>query len=288
MREFTIQANDGLVLSAAAFEADGASAVVQIIHGLREHKERYYPLAEFLLSKGYSVIITDLRGHGLSVNAKYFLGHFESIDELLDDQLLITDYIEKTYPGKDIFMIAHSQGAALARLYLKDNDTHIKKLIMTGAYAPSPASYIVRGICKFSRDRNHSNTVTGLVASMVNSPDEKKIFGNYTAALDYMNDPLIHGCRLTNGVIYSMAEATCLMQKVPVHKCLNEDLRILLAYGSDDPTGRLGKMKRTVLNLNRDGYRHIFTAYYPQAKHAVLHEMYAEEIYKDISMFLSD
>ena len=288
MREFTITAKDGLVISAAVFEASDPKAAVQIIHGLREHKERYYAFAEFLAGKGYTAVISDLRGHGQSVNAKYFLGHFESCDELVDDQTAVTGFIEENFPGLNIYMSAHSQGASIARLYLKNNDTRIKKLIMTGAFAPSPVSELTRSVCSFARSKNHSNTVTGLIASYVNSPDEKRLFNNYTSAVEYTRDPLIHGCRLTNGAIYSMADANCLMKQVPVHKCLNEELRILLAYGSDDPNGKVSPYKRTLTQLNRDGYCHIFTVHYPGVKHAVLHDMYVEEIYKDIAMFLSD
>jgi alpha-beta hydrolase superfamily lysophospholipase len=288
MREFTITARDGLIISAAAFEPENPRGAVQIIHGLREHKERYYPLAEFLSGIGYAVFISDLRGHGQSVNARYFLGHFESCGELVDDQSAVTACIEQTCPGIPVYMIAHSQGASIARLYLKNNDTRIKKLIMTGAFAPTASSSLIRGICSFSQNRNHANTVTGLIASYVNSPDEKRIFNNYTSALEYSRDPLVHGCRLTNGAIYSMADAACLMKQVPVHKCLNEELRILLAYGAHDPNGRVSPLRRTLNQLNRDGYCHIFTVHYPGVKHAVLHDMYVDEIYKDISMFLSD
>ena len=40
------------------------SACLQIVHGMSEHKERYYPFMEYLAEKGFACIINDVRGHG--------------------------------------------------------------------------------------------------------------------------------------------------------------------------------------------------------------------------------
>ena len=48
MEEFTMQAKDGLPLSVALSEVAEPRAVVQIIHGMKEHKERYYEFMQVL------------------------------------------------------------------------------------------------------------------------------------------------------------------------------------------------------------------------------------------------
>ena len=56
---------DDLALSVMTFTPDTApKAVIQIVHGMCEHKERYIPFMEFLCSNGYACIIHDHRGHG--------------------------------------------------------------------------------------------------------------------------------------------------------------------------------------------------------------------------------
>lgn len=42
-------------------------AIVQLVHGMSEHKERYIPFMEYLTDKGYITVIHDHRGHGKSV-----------------------------------------------------------------------------------------------------------------------------------------------------------------------------------------------------------------------------
>ena len=73
-------------LSLAVFRAEKAKAVVQIIHGMQEHKERYYSFAEFLAKNGYSVVVSDMRGHGKDAP---ILGH---IADKKGEQLIIEDY----------------------------------------------------------------------------------------------------------------------------------------------------------------------------------------------------
>ena len=45
---------DGLELEIAIFEpSENPKAIVQISHGMAEHKERYYPFMEFLSKKDF-------------------------------------------------------------------------------------------------------------------------------------------------------------------------------------------------------------------------------------------
>ena len=70
---------DGLQLSVMTITPDCAPVgIVQISHGMCEHKERYIPIMEFLASKGFACIIHDHRGHGGSVKSEEDLRLFLS------------------------------------------------------------------------------------------------------------------------------------------------------------------------------------------------------------------
>ena len=60
---------DGLEISVMALIPDKKPyrAVVQLVHGMSEHKERYIPFMQHLAKLGYVVVIHDHRGHGKSV-----------------------------------------------------------------------------------------------------------------------------------------------------------------------------------------------------------------------------
>ena len=67
---------DGLKLSAAECAVRNPRAVVQIVHGMSEHKERYYPFMEFLAEHGIASVADDHRGHGASAPCREDLGYF--------------------------------------------------------------------------------------------------------------------------------------------------------------------------------------------------------------------
>lgn len=66
-----ISKQDGLTLSVLWTEPEKkVRGVVQISHGMSEHKERYLPFMKFLAGHGYAAVIHDHRGHGGSVREK--------------------------------------------------------------------------------------------------------------------------------------------------------------------------------------------------------------------------
>ena len=60
----------------SAIDEDCIKGVVQFSHGMAEHKERYYPLMEYLAANGFASAINDHRGHGESVRSKEDRGYF--------------------------------------------------------------------------------------------------------------------------------------------------------------------------------------------------------------------
>ena len=55
---------DGLKLHVLLMEPEGEpKGIVQIVHGMAEHKERYEPFMEMLCKHGYISVIHDHRGH---------------------------------------------------------------------------------------------------------------------------------------------------------------------------------------------------------------------------------
>ena len=58
---------DGLKLHVLLMEPkQSPKGIVQICHGMAEHKERYEPFMQMLCNNGYISVIHDHRGHGKS------------------------------------------------------------------------------------------------------------------------------------------------------------------------------------------------------------------------------
>lgn len=95
---------DGLKLSLIYAEPEGApKGIVQIAHGMCEHKERYIPLMEFLASNGFAAVCHDHRGHGASVKSPEDLGYMGKGGWLamVDDAKAVTDWAKARWPGRE-------------------------------------------------------------------------------------------------------------------------------------------------------------------------------------------
>ena len=117
-----VSKNDKIELEIAIAEPkQEAKGIIQISHGMAEHKERYYDFMNYLAKNGYICVIHDHRGHGASVKQKQDLGYFysEDINYIVDDLYQVTEFIKNKYKGLEVILFSHSMGTLVARNYLK-------------------------------------------------------------------------------------------------------------------------------------------------------------------------
>ena len=93
MENIVLKASDGYALSLAVFEREHPRGYIQIIHGMEEHKERYEAFAEQLRQAGFTVVTSDMRGHGEHAPKLGFFKEKDGDRYLLSDQVQITAYI---------------------------------------------------------------------------------------------------------------------------------------------------------------------------------------------------
>lgn len=133
---------DALPLSVAVTRPEGdPKGIVQFVHGMIEHKERYFPFMEWLSAHGYICIISDLRGHGASVRSEDDLGYFGKGGwlALVEDIKTVGDKARAQYPGLPFTLLGHSMGSMVVRSYLKRYDSTIDRLIVSGSPSDNPA-----------------------------------------------------------------------------------------------------------------------------------------------------
>ncbi len=288
MEELKLFAKDGLQLDCFYSKVEKPRALVQIIHGMAEHKERYLELIKFLNDYGFNVIISDLRGHGKSVNKDYPLGHIESIDELVDDQMVITNYIKKDNPGLDLYIFSHSFGTCISRNYIMKHDDEIKKLILSGTVGYNPGSKLGARIGKKKMKKNKYMKSKLLFAFTNNLSFKDKLnWLSYSKENieNYKADPLC-GFRFDVSGYYTLFESVKNLTKTDMYECKNKDLKILSISGIDDRTTLHTKGLKKVLGyLNTAGYKNTSFIEYPHMKHEILMEEEKDKVLKDILQF---
>jgi alpha-beta hydrolase superfamily lysophospholipase len=110
------QAADGTCLQAYAWApaAGPARGVVVLVHGIRDHAQRYGALAEALAASGIAVVAQDHRGHGHSGGPRQ---RFDSVEQLMGDLDLAIEQARRQYPGLPLFLFGHSMGGLVVTHY---------------------------------------------------------------------------------------------------------------------------------------------------------------------------
>ncbi len=295
-QENLISKQDGLSLAITIIEPKiKAKGIVQISHGMAEHKERYEDFMKYLASEGYIIVIHDHRGHGKSVKREEDLGYFYSdeIDAIVDDLYQVTTYIKEKYQNLDVILFSHSMGTLVSRCYLKKYASEIKKLILCGP--PTKNNLVTVGIflAKLGTLLGKSKTPNKFLNQLT--------FGNYNKNLNienewicsdiktvttYNTDKLCGFIFTTNGFLnlYKMMKASFNKNNWVI---TNPKLSIYIIAGKADPViQNEKKFYQLVEFLKSVGYQNITTKLYPGKRHELLNELNHEEVYQDILAFI--
>lgn len=285
--EFTVSATDGLLLACALFPCEHPKGVIQMIHGAKEHKERYYDFCTFLQENGYAVLISDTRGHGASLNEKYTLGYMDGLALLIEDQRRLTGYLTERYPGVPLHLFGHSFGSLIVRKYMQKYDDALVSVTMSGTAnyvkAVRPGMAYGKLMMKFDGERGHHP----FIMNLGDKDDDSWLAYNPKVQEVYRKDPLCTGYKYTNRAVLTVWEADRELKNYKGYECKNPKLSILSITGVDDPVAGFEKgLRDSVKNLKRVGYEDIRTIVYPAMKHEVLNEIGNEKVYGDVLSFL--
>lgn len=291
----TLKSNyDDLNIEGLIIQSDKIKAIVQINHGICEHKERYIPFMEYLAKEGYLCVIHDHRGHGKSIKKLNDLGYFYDGKNrgLVEDIELINQYIKQKYPNIPIYLFGHSMGSLAVRAYIKKYDNHINGLFVCGS--PSSNSMIdaglvlVRILSRIKGPYYKNKLVDNMVIGAFNKPFKKEkianawLSTNINNVIDYNNDPLCGFSFTMNGYesLLSLMKDVYSKENWTIQ---NKDLPIHFISGEYDPCMTNQKMFFQAINhLSNIGYNNITNKLYKSMRHEILNETNKVIVYQDI------
>ncbi len=292
--------------------------VFQIVHGIAERLERYFPLLSYIASCGGIALIHDLRGHGRSVPNPRILGHcgdlyhtyrsdidavYASVNENPAEGEVIVPRLPEKYEIQPLprYLLGFSMGSLIAGLYAAESSENLAGLILGGLPRRQPlVSFGVLGmelLSLFGGERSKPQWLHKIAFSNYNrqftpEPESDGQFmwlSNDIANREaFLNDPL---CNRPN----SVGTYTTLMKFVrdlyrPASWNMDRrDLPILIAAGEFDPVTGGAKWRKDSVKFFADmGYTDIRTKVYPGFRHEIYHDTGREVPLADLAAFIDE
>lgn len=295
MKKVILKARDGYTLEVHIFEVKNAKAVIQLVHGMEEHQERYEKFIGILNKEGFSVVSSDLRGHGSSAENLGFFKEKNGYLELIEDEKTITSYIKKQYPNLPIYLFAHSFGTIITRVLLKENSSEYEKIVLSGYPNFQKEAYLGIVVAKVIEIFRGSKYKSKLLANLSIGRFNKSI-SNPSSACDwisyneenvksYLNDPYC-GIGFTCSAYKDLFHLNILMHQSKNYQNVNQNLQILLVRGEDDASTGFEKGARDSYQvLEQAGFKKIESIVYPHMRHEILLELNNQIVYNDIIKF---
>lgn len=298
MKEFTLKASsDNLDLAVALFEPEGSpKGFIQFVHGMCEHKERYFATMEWLAGNGYACIIHDNRGHGASVKSPEDLGYMYEggWSAMVDDAKIVTDWAKTNFPGLRYTLFGHSMGSLIVRSYAKRYDDAIDQLFVCGCPSDNP----LKGVGKFLAgsigvvrgDHYRSDMLQGMTLGSYNKKFEKQpnawVCSDKDCRAKYNDDPLCQFIFTANGFQNLLG----LMQdcySLKGWKMANPGLPVHFISGAEDPCRLSDKaLQQAVDKMKKAGYANTDLKTYPGMRHEILNETEKHIVREDLLKYL--
>jgi alpha-beta hydrolase superfamily lysophospholipase len=220
MEEFDFTGYKSIRLHGRHWASEKPEAVILIVHGFGEHCGRYAGMAEYYLSRGFSVLSYDHRGHGLSEGKR---GLLLSWSEFREDLHAAENEAVKRYPAVPLFILGHSLGGTMVLDYLISSDNHPRGAIISAPALGTP------GISHFLLTAAKILSVIAPGLTLSTGLDSDSISRDPEECRKYREDTLVH-----DKASMKMGSELTAVQKRIFESAGSLNCPLLICYGSQD------------------------------------------------------
>ncbi|MFW6368305.1 MAG: alpha/beta fold hydrolase [Spirochaetota bacterium] len=275
-------------------------AVVLLLHGMAEHKERYRDIASFLARSGFAVVCYDHAGHGVSLPEERrtgLLARDKGYEKVVDDVVSVREWIGREFPDVPCVLVGHSFGSFVARECMRRYGERFAAFVFCGtASHPGIAGSVGRVLAELAvrvfgperRSRFFLALTTGGNNRTVDSPRTAYDWlSRDTDEVDaYVADP---ACGFVPCNAFFRDLATLLLRVTNPRYFASglPDRPVLLLNGGHDPVAGMGTAGARVKTLLTDsGVTNVDTKVYDHARHELFHEINRREVFRDLVAWL--
>ena len=296
---FTFPSVTGQPLDARLWLPEGAPvAVVQLVHGMAEHIDRYDRPARALCAAGFAVVGHTHLGHGPAAPVKGYFGD-HGWDNLIADVHTLRGLTAERFPGVPYVILGHSMGSFITRCYLTEHGEGLAAAVIsgTGHYAPAMVA-VALGlssiICAFGGEKKPSRLINAIGFASANHSFEPARtphdwLSRDPAAVDAYEADTTCGFLFTGSGYRELFRGLRRLCDLQALRRMPKDLPVLFFSGERDPIGENGAGVRRVAQEFRDaGMTDVTVKLYPEGRHEMFNELNHEEAEGDLIAWLTD
>ena len=288
----------GPALDVRVWQPEGQPrAIVQLVHGMAEHIDRYDAPARYLAGQGYLVVGHTHLGHGPKAEIKGFFASENGWQRLIDDVHALRQQTQRLYPGLPYVILGHSMGSFITRCYLREHAEGLAGCVLsgTGFFPKGTASMGAAAanlVCLLGGEKKPSPLIDKLGFSSSNKPfaPSRTPFDWLTrdgAEVDkYIADPDC-GFPFTGSGYRDLFRGLERLADLSEMRRIPKDLPLLLFSGDHDPVGGMGEgVQKVAEEFRQAGLRDVTLKLYPDGRHEMFNELNRGEVCEDLAAWL--
>lgn len=275
--------------------------VVQVIHGMAEHVERYGALVCLFAAHGFVVCGDDHAGHGASCDPDSYgclpaRGGAEAL--VADEHTLRRLMTERVGADVPYLLLGHSLGSYIARVYLAERGEGLAGVVLSGTgtlpVAVSWAGHaLARLTCAARGEDYRSKLLDGMgvggYARAVPGPTGCEwLSHNEKNVATYVADSRC-GFMFSAGGYAAVTKLTARACSLAWARRAPHDVPLLFVSGAEDPVGDNGRGVRAAAELaRRAGQRHVDVRIYEGMRHEILNEDDGGRVMADVLSWVEE
>lgn len=281
-------------IHAVIYDCKNPKLILQVLHGMSEHIERYEDFAKFLNNHNIILAGNDHLGHGKSTDILGYFGDGDTIEYAVDDVYTLSQKLEEEYKVPIVYL-GHSMGSFILRYFISKYNTDKIILMGTGyinnflARTLLILSKIIRVFTKKTyRSKILVNLTTKRYAKLVGGTKHDWISYDKDNIKDFTDDPL-SGFDFTVNGYTTLANCLLKINKKETINKTNKNTEILFISGEDDPVGDFTKGVKKVYKIyENNGFKNIKLKFLKNMRHEILNEKDKEKTYNIILEYLEE
>lgn len=282
-------------------DTNSNKGMIQVIHGMAEHVNRYSEFAEYFTELGFIVFGIDHLGHGETVKLNNGIyGYFAENDgwvKVVKANKYISKLMKKRYPDLSKIIYGHSMGSTIARYYLigdKIPDGIIVSGVMTHQKIVTDIMKIMTKLEKGLNEDKSDNVINNYLLNLnfnwkFASDDDNNWISSLKEEVNKYNEDELCDFKVTNQMFIDMFNGLKTIDKIEKNREISKDIPLFIVSGKDDPVSKYGKdVKKLFKRYKTKELKDLKYKIYSNIRHEVLRDRRKEEVYSDFEKWINE